>query len=219
MAGTTGIIARAGTPQAGDGQGERRQVRDAPVCSALRMLADQLGFAVFILARDGHLLHANGAGRALLDSPSPFRLASGALHVDGRPVWDWATQLSANPGSPRCATVLHRSGRARQPTTHRVAIPVFPLRRASDPLLLCVYSSHTQRDVDPGVLRCLYALTQAEAIAAARMFAGRALADIARERRTSVHTVRTQIKRVLIKCQVRSQSELCRLLATGPGLL
>ena len=92
------------------------------------------------------------------------------------------------------------------------------LKRVGDPIVFCVYSELSQRQIEPTVLRALYDLTPAEAATAVGVFSGRSLAELARERATSIHTVRTQLKRVLLKCQVRSQLELCRLLATGPGI-
>ncbi len=197
---------------------ERRRKADACACAALRFLSDQLGYAVLVSCRESRLLHANTAGWALLSAESPFGVSRGLLQVQGTPAAQWLAALPAGPQRGRCAVIRYRPPRSRQHTDYRVAVTHGVLKRAGDPLVFCVYSELSQRQIEPQVLRALYDLTPAESATAVGVFSGQSLADLARERETSIHTVRTQLKRVLLKCQVRSQLELCRLLATGPGV-
>jgi DNA-binding CsgD family transcriptional regulator len=197
---------------------ERRQDSDSCACAALRFLSDQLGYAVLVSSRDNQLLHANSAGGSLLSGDSPFVLSNELLIVQGMPAAQWLATLPAGPPRARCVVIKHRAARSRQNTDYRVAVTHGVLKRSADPVVFCVYSELSQRQIDSSVLRALYDLTPAEAATAVGVFGGSTLAELARERCTSIHTVRTQLKRVLLKCQVRSQLELCRLLATGPGV-
>lgn len=199
-------------------ESERRNDSAASACAALRSLSDQLGYAVLITSRDSRLLHANAAGWSLLSNDSPFSLNRGHLLVQGVPAASWTDGIPMVPQRARCKVVQHHPARARQGTDYRIAVTQATLKRAGDPIVFCVYSELSQRQIDPAVLRALYDLTPAEAATAVALFGGCSLAELARERATSIHTVRTQLKRVLHKCHVRSQLELCRLLATGPGV-
>lgn len=63
------------------------------------------------------------------------------------------------------------------------------------------------------VLRQLFGLTPAEALTALATYEGRTPAEIAESRQRSIATVRTLLARVFMKCGVRRQAELVRLLA------
>jgi DNA-binding CsgD family transcriptional regulator len=200
------------------GETDRRKGMDSAACAALRFLSDQLGYAVLVSSRDSRLLHANTAGWSLLSADSPFSLIRGQLVVAGTPCVQWYATMPGESARARCTVVMHRSARGRQSSAFRVAVRPGALQRADDPLVFCVYGELSQRQVDADVLRALYDLTPAEAATAMGLFSGSSLAQIARARSASIHTVRTQLKRVLLKCRVRSQLQLCRLLASGPGV-
>ena len=197
---------------------ERRRSSDQCACAALRFLSDQLGYAVLVVSRDDVLLHANTAGWSLLHGDTPFDLHRGVLIVQGSVASQWLDSLAKHTARARCVAVKYRPPRSRQTIDYRIAVTHGVLKRANDPLVFCIYTPQSQRKIDGEVLRALYDLTPAETATAMGIFAGHSLAELARERSTSIHTVRTQLKRVLLKCQVRSQIELCRLLATGPGI-
>lgn len=200
------------------GESDRRRDSDRCACAALRFLSDQLGYAVLVATRDSRLVHANSAGWMLLSADSPFNLSRGMLVVQGVAALQWLAGLSAGTARARCTALKHRPARSRQSIDYRIAVTQNVLKRVTDPLVFCVYTPQSQRKIDGEVLRALYDLTPAETATAMGIFSGHSLAELARERSTSIHTVRTQLKRVLLKCQVRSQLELCRLLATGPGI-
>jgi DNA-binding CsgD family transcriptional regulator len=205
-------------PDAGSGGGsERRRSGDHCACAALRFISDQLGYAVLVVSRDNVLVHANTAGWTLLKGDSPFELNHGVVMVQGSVASQWLDSLTKITARARCVAIKHRPARSRQTIDYRIAVTHGVLKRVGDPLVFCIYTSQSQRKIDGEVLRALYDLTPAETATAMGIFAGHSLAEVARERSTSIHTVRTQLKRVLLKCQVRSQLELCRLLATGPG--
>ena len=63
------------------------------------------------------------------------------------------------------------------------------------------------------VLRQLFGLTPSEALTALATYEGRTPAEIAESRQRSIATVRTLLGRVFMKCGVRRQAELVRLLA------
>lgn len=200
------------------GDSDRRRESDRCATAVLRFMSDQLGYAVLVTTPDNRLVHANTAGWALLGADSPFHVSRGMLVVQGVPATQWVGSVANSTGRARCTAIRHRPARSRQTVDYRVAVTQGVLKRVGDPLVFCVYTPQSQRQIDGEVLRALYDLTPAETATAMGIFSGQSLAELARERSTSIHTVRTQLKRVLLKCQVRSQLELCRLLATGPGI-
>jgi DNA-binding CsgD family transcriptional regulator len=188
-------------------------------CAALRFLTDQLGYGVLIASPDGALLHSNAAAAELLSGDSPFSVSNRLLSVQGTVCTQWVEQLPPGPQFFRCAVIKHRSTEDNKfDADYRVAVTYGALKRAGDPMVMCVYSSLLRRKVEPEILRALYGLTPAEADVAIGVYDGHSLSDLARDRATSIHTVRTQLKRVMNKCQVRSQLELCQLLTSGPGV-
>jgi DNA-binding CsgD family transcriptional regulator len=67
------------------------------------------------------------------------------------------------------------------------------------------------------VLRRLYGLTGAEAKVATLLLEGRRTEELAERLGITLLTARTHVKRVLSKVDVRSQTELLRVLFGGPA--
>jgi len=200
-------------------EGSQDRRKDSNIgCAALRFLSDQLGYAVLVTSPDSRLLHANGHGTKLLSDESPFDVARGCVTVQGVMCSQWTARIPLAAQGTRYTVIKHQPPRIPEPITYRVAVTQAALKRSGDPIVFCVYNGHQQRHIDPVILRALYDLTPAEAATAAALFSGSSLAELARQRSTSIHTVRTQLKRVLQKCHVRSQLQLCLLLASGPGV-
>ena len=65
-------------------------------------------------------------------------------------------------------------------------------------------------------LICVYKLTQSEAQVAISLVNGHSIDEIAKRSNHSVHTIRSQLKSVFSKTGVSRQSELIKLLLTGP---
>ena len=197
----------------------RRMDGQFGACAALRFLSDQLGYGLLIASPDSVLLHSNSAASKLLSGDSPFNVSENILSIQNIKCAQWVERLSPASDFFRCDVIHHRSAKDKHADAdYRVAVSYGILKRAGDPMVICVYSSLLRRKVQPEILRALYGLTPAEAAMAIGVYNGRSLSELARDRSTSIHTVRTQLKRVMNKCQVRSQLELCQLLTTGPSV-
>jgi DNA-binding CsgD family transcriptional regulator/quercetin dioxygenase-like cupin family protein len=79
--------------------------------------------------------------------------------------------------------------------------------------LLLFWDPQSARVPPASLLTQLFALTEAESLTALATYEGRTPAEIAEGRRRSINTVRTQLRRVFMKCNVRRQAELVKLLA------
>jgi DNA-binding CsgD family transcriptional regulator len=71
-------------------------------------------------------------------------------------------------------------------------------------------------EISQDLLKEMYGLSAAEAEVAARLYEGHSVDDIAGLLELSPNTIRTHVKHVFAKCNVRKQSELLQLLALGP---
>lgn len=165
------------------------------------------------------VLLVNPRAEHLMRQPgSPFRIQRRSLQLNGRKVMEWF-ETSTAPGEPDVIRVAVSSPEAGQPQIeYGLMLSRRSLRRGTDPLALFVFETHRRRRVAPGVLRKLYQLTQSECATVSFLFQGHTVDEVARELSVSINTVRSHMKRIFVKCHVRSQVELVRLLAFGPGV-
>ena len=198
---------------------ERRQIPDSSIFSAVCALMDQIGHAIVLTSPAGRLLFVNGRARALAERPeSLLQIHRQQLTIDGQPAQARIDQHGTSKRAHYFAFLRTNRDRTKQYREYRVLVTRLGLRRATDPVAIRIYEPHGDHKISPDVLRELYRLTHAETHLTTRLFAGLTLGAIAQERGLSIHTVRSQVKRVFQKCQVKSQVELARFLACGPGV-
>lgn len=85
-------------------------------------------------------------------------------------------------------------------------------------VLLMIYDPEVRRTIVPELLERLFDLTFTEAVIAARLAEGFSIQEIAAERRCSVSTVRTHVKRIMQKTHTNRQGELVQLILTSPAV-
>jgi DNA-binding CsgD family transcriptional regulator len=84
--------------------------------------------------------------------------------------------------------------------------------------IIMIYDPNRPRMDPPGILRELYRLSDVESRVCWRLANGETLEEIATAEGSSRETVRSQLKRIFAKTGTRRQSELVRLILTGPAL-
>jgi DNA-binding CsgD family transcriptional regulator len=183
--------------------------------------------AMMLLDGQGRVMHGNAACLALLAaadglSAHATRLAaatsgatSGLLELLHRAAGSGAT-------APESGTLRLPRPSGRPP----LALVAMPLRRDGGPLgvdvpgvpavLACIIDPLTVVNVDQGQLVSLFGLTQSEAALAVELLSGLELQEIAARSGRSIHTVRTQLAKVMSKTATRRQAELMLLLAGMP---
>ncbi|KAB2957632.1 MAG: alpha/beta fold hydrolase [Rhizobiaceae bacterium] len=196
--------------------------------------------AFAILERLGRPAEANRSLEAMLDvNPRPSMLIS----ADGRIVLCNApaqVQFGARPGSSLYDLDLEASGRAslkmalsglgsepvgklltvcRILSGHDGAAPVLALARAprpegEPPLALLSIAEIGWSERIGSILQGVFGLTEAECDVTRGITAGATVDQIAATRARSIKTVRTQMKAILRKLDVRTQAELVRLVAS-----
>jgi DNA-binding CsgD family transcriptional regulator len=208
----------------------RRLAEAGVLHTAATAALDQLTLGVFVLDRHGHVVFANGSGRAMgaaNDGVTIERDGLGASRAsDGAKLRRAIAQASggSEPGSTRTGHAL-RIGR---PSLRRdLEVFVVPVEAEASVLLdlrqpaAVVFVADPERKVDAwdAVLARLYGLTPAEAKNAILLLQGYRVQDIADELAVDVNTTRTHLKRIFSKTGARTQSDFIRLLLYGPAQL
>lgn len=182
---------------------------------SMRGTYNVLGQAVITLGLDGRVLHHNVAAEALLQEGDAIRLRSGEVEavVPGD-----RTQLAA-------AIKRARTADREQATSLLVGRKgggyccVSVLRSFALPAPQIVLLISCSRLSDPNLsstVRSLYALSHAEADIAIALAEGIAIAEVAAQRRTSIETVRSQVKAIMAKLRCSRQAELVSLIRSIP---
>ncbi len=197
--------------------GARHSVSPAkPASSALRPAAstgsgafDHLPFAIFVLNGTGEVKFHNDQAAALIADTGPLAIRAGRL----------------GPRATSCAAAYARAmTHARAGVTAHVALAGERRR----PLFLSIAPS--QRDctfyvtiadpeapcAEPAEIAAMLDISMAEAHVARALFDGARIPAIAAARRVKIETVRSQLRSLYSKLDVKTQAELIRHLAALP---
>jgi DNA-binding CsgD family transcriptional regulator len=204
----------------------RLQVADLQQSGAEHTL-DRLAVGVLLLDRRGRTTFANRSAQQMLAPRDGLFLdATGRLVASRAGDRSRLERLVAGA----CAT---GTGAGEEPGgALRVARPslrtaftvlVAPLRLRAIALLpevpaAVVFLSNGERELEvEQLLADLYGLTRAEARVAKLLVDGLKVDEIANRQDVTTATVRTHVRRVLEKTETRGQSDLIRVLVSGPG--
>jgi DNA-binding CsgD family transcriptional regulator len=195
-----------------DAASEKRRPTDAALVDAL----DRTQFGVIIAAPFSRPAFANLYAQRLLDSGDGLLATDGGLEA-------------IRAADTRLLRDLIARGASRQVTTAvTLQLPrnfsVRPLivylpghggaAKASDCATLFVCDPHHEPLADPSILSRLFGFTRAEATLALHLMRGATVEEAATALFVSHHTVRTHLKRMLLKTDTCRQAELLRLLLT-----
>jgi len=117
-------------------------------------------------------------------------------------------EVEREGGRPLCLSFLPVA------PSHRVRGEVAPRARA----IVVVHDPEAEVRLRPELIARIHGLTPTEAALAAAIASGRTAAEIAAERGSSEHTVRTHLKRILDKTGTTRQADLVRLLLASAAL-
>lgn len=180
---------------------------------------EQFGQGFALLTNTRHLLFANELLR------QSFALGDGLIIRDGKLAasireqddeLQAAVKVVARGTAPTRLMIRRRNGELAYglllfPANQTAAVP---LGIALPAVAALVVDVQRKASLDEAMLSQLFSFTPAEASLAASIAAGSSLEEIAAERRISIHTVRTHLKRVFTKTGTSRQGELVRLLVS-----
>lgn len=180
---------------------------------------DCLPLGVLALDARGRLVEANRAGQRVLECADGLSVERGTVRAGAafqRAVAEVAASTTRQPAALRVTrpsdrppwSVLVAPASARPGlAAARAVVLVFVSDPAAVPLPRAA------------LLEKLYGFTPAEADLAAELMRGASLHEAADRLAITANTARTHLKRIFAKTQVRRQSELIRVLSTGPANL
>lgn len=180
------------------------------VTPALLALAEHSAYGVIVLGPDRRVEYASRHARQLLSAHSALQIVRGTLTVVDERI-EALLSRGAIDGEPRTLEL-----RDKHVSAEWLLISRIPTRRAQDPIVLLLFAPRAPRRLPQQTLRDVYQLTFAEIQIVEHLVCGHSLNETAALLDISLHTVRTHVKRTLAKCAVRSQSDLIRLVLSGP---
>lgn len=192
-------------------------LRDAAL-DALNLLA----VGVVLVDENGHILNANRVAQRILDREDGLAATAGRLVASyGQDQVALGRSLAAAAAStPTSGALSFARPSGRRP----LSVVIKALRREphpGEPGLAAVFMTDPEQEVaaEAQDLAALYGLTPAEARLASSLVRGMSPAQAAAALGLTVNTVRTHLKRIFSKTETRRQSDLMRLLLTGPAPL
>lgn len=185
-----------------------------------RLILDRLDRGVILLDAGRRVQDANALARRVLSDGNGVGVRRGRFvfldpTLDARLSRLVAAYGNGAPGSMRSMAAQVRYNRS---PPYRVLVSPFPPdadeRRVA--FFVLIYGPREWRDISIDVLIEAYGLTRAQAEVARGLFSGQNVEEVAAGLDLSPNTVRTHLKHIFSRCEVRSQRELLHLLATGP---
>ena len=193
------------------------RAESSAVSRGMGAILDHLPHGVVFLDRTLKVLFANRPARALLSADAPIRVGRDqrlrVMDVDESRLLGALITATLRGEMEESARALLIGGKSAQPLAVMVATI------GHDGATLFINAPHAPPSVDRSVLESLYGLTPAESRLVALLTRGLTLDAIAKRANLSPHTLRTQLKQIFRKSGTSRQSELIKLILTGPAVI
>lgn len=198
--------------------------------AAADQVLEHYACAVIAVSEDGKLVCANRSGDALLREGAGLGLVAGRVvsksHGDQDKL-DAAIARAAKQARlvPLLAAVNPAKSHLSMARRGHAALSVLitPLRLGlqllEQPVVLLIARDPEQPSPDVEALMELFGLTRAEAVVAGRIAEGLTAESVARELHVTINTVRTQLRRALLKTATERQAELAAVVLRSTAML
>jgi DNA-binding CsgD family transcriptional regulator/PAS domain-containing protein len=179
-----------------------------------RAALDLVPTVILTLDAGARVLHANQAGRRLLAGEGDGlrvdreRLAAARAHDTAR--LKQAVRAVAESAGPSVALSLAHPG-----TRRALLVTLQALPGEGRHVIAVLHDPEATAPFASDALAAMFGLSPAEARLAAALVAGRTVDDCAGDFGVSVHTIRSQLRRLFQKTQTRRQPELVSLLMSA----
>ena len=186
-------------------------------------LINRLPVSVIIVNANAEIIECNSQALSLLESGE-------LLYVDKRRIESVNESTSRNlrsaiekmahsaPSSKSDLALMLSHG---SDESNNIMVYLSPIKGSdmsdSSHVAMFVSRPKSQPFILPSSFSALYSLTNKESEIAALLVRGYSIKEIVNKRKTSEHTVRSQVKAILSKTGLNRQSELIRLVLVGPG--
>ncbi len=197
---------------------------------ALAATLDRLALGVVLIRDSGKVWMLNRSARSIVEKQDGIQLHHDRLHACGLAPAETFQRLVSQailggyPGAnPTGGTLLLPRQSGKEPLFLMVASIPAPAnqtgRKAAAAAALFLSDPENGMQTPELILRQLYGLTRTEARVASLLVQGKTVEEAAAELQSSPNTARTHLKKVFFKTDTGRQSDLIRLLLTGPAAL
>jgi DNA-binding CsgD family transcriptional regulator len=199
----------------------RREQNLARSAEGAWAVLDRLPMGVLVVGSDGAVVQTNRAAQTLLARHNGLRVEKGHLTA-GKP--EQTAAMSAlvkaaleSRGGPAHggAMRLPRASDQRAYQVYVIPLGAEAVSEREPQAVVFVSDPSLKIETTPEILERVYALTPAEARLAKVLLSGRSLGECAADAGTSIHTVRSQLRQLLVKTGSRGQADLLRILLTA----
>jgi DNA-binding CsgD family transcriptional regulator len=185
---------------------------------------DVLAMPTLLFDEYSRVVHTNLSANELLRIDDILRIEASHLFTNNSSITrslnlELTTAIRASrDSSVELAGVVLLPRRDRMP----LMLMISPLRLTGESpvqgaALLFIFDPETTPLLTTDLVRKLFSLSEAEAELAVALCGGNTSDDIAKERGTSINTVKSQIKSIFLKTGTKRQSELVSLLLASPA--
>jgi DNA-binding CsgD family transcriptional regulator len=184
-----------------------------------RAILDKLDRGIVLLDGNGGLVDANALALQVLKQGDGIHIRSGRFAFADADLNAKLERLLGQAGRAGngSATIAARIKRPRA-APYRIVVSAVAANGDSRGVafVALIYGPGERREISSAVLRELYGLTPGQAEVARRLHSGKSVDETASDLELSPNTVRTHLKQIFSRCEVKSQAELLHLLALGP---
>lgn len=193
--------------RAGNAESARRSLPGAAIPGvSLNGTLERIGCGYLVLDRARNVLHASDMARKLLQNETGLKDSS----TEGL---SWAVRRLIDRAAPGAQTGALCCVQVEREDGHPLVFDQIHEDVDQGRVVVVVLDLNAQPQPNPLTLQRMFKLTAAETLLALRMARGASPGDVARERRLSRTTVRSQLASVFAKTQTRRQPELVALLS------
>ena len=206
-------------------QGHGRRAETAPLLDSATAVLNRLPFGVILVTADSKILFFNGKAKRYLEKGDGLtvgadRICRATLPGESRALAKLLTE-TLTPGDDTRSEGEFAISLTRMESDHPLNVMVAPIGTgmAGKGAVLFVSDPAEPVELSIDTICRLYGLTPAEGRLALGLTNGHKLDDLADEWGVSMHTVRSQLRQIFRKTDTSRQSEVVKLILTGPAAL
>ena len=206
-------------------QGHRQSAETAPLLDSATAVLNRLPIGVILVTADTKILFFNGKAKRYLEQGDGLvvgadRVCRATLPGESRAL----AKLLADTLSPRDENKTEGDfaiSLTRMESDYPLNVMVAPIGTGAAGKGAVLFVSDPAEPVELSIesICRLYGLTPAEGRLALGLTNGHKLDDLAEEWGVSMHTVRSQLRQIFRKTDTSRQSEVVKLILTGPAAL
>ncbi|GEM_PF-1162194 len=206
-------------------QGQSQSIGSAPLLESATAVLNKLPLGVILMTESSQVLFFNDKARRFLEKKDGLiidneRKCRATLPSENKKLSEvLATTLSPETGKPGESEFALSITREQSDAPLTVMLAPIGTGIAGKGAVLFVSDPIEPVELSIETICRLYTLTPAEGRLALGLTNGHKLDDLAEEWGVSMHTVRSQLRQIFRKTDTSRQSELVKLILTGPAAL